>query len=320
MEKTIDPSTAEEVTRIVEEQLASGNYRHVACNLCGSDDAVPYALRLGAGTPFVVHRRRVVRCRKCGLVYNDPQATEEMLMDYYEVVYNDTLAGLVSRMEKLTTQYRSFWKNLSNRVESGRFLDVGCNTGHLLSVGQDFGWEVYGVDLSTIAIRYGQEKLGLKDLQLSDLFGACYPDNFFDYVHLWHTLEHVRNPIALLKEIYRILKPRKELLVGVPCITDPIYYTLRFKNKLTGHPPPISSDNAHTFEFTPSTLKMMLEKTGFDVQHSRMYYNELESMLPEGGWRGKGLVMFFWYMAKVFPNRFGHRIEAHAIKAEGRPA
>ena len=66
--KSINPSTAEEVTRIVEGQLASGNYRHVACNLCGSDDAVPYALRLGAGTPFVVHRRRV-RCRKCGLIY-----------------------------------------------------------------------------------------------------------------------------------------------------------------------------------------------------------------------------------------------------------
>lgn len=313
MDKTIDPSTAEEVNHIIEGQLASGGYRHVVCNLCGSNDAVPYAMRLGAGSPFVVHRRRV-RCRKCGLVYSDPQATEGTLKKYYEVVYDDNLTDLISRMQKLATQHRLFWTSLSERVEPGRFLDVGCNTGHLLNVGRDFGWEVYGVDLSPIAISYGQEKLGLKNLQLSDLFGACYPDDFFDYVHLWHVLEHVGGASALLKEIHRILKPGKELQVGVPCVTDPMYYALRFKNRLAGRPPPISSGNAHTFEFTPSTLRMMLENTDFDVRHLRVYYNPLEELLPEGGWRGRALMTFFWYLAKVLPNRFGHRIEARAIK------
>lgn len=310
-----NPRNADEINGIIEEQIASGKYEHVACDLCGSDDAVPYAMRLGEGSPFVLHRRRV-RCRRCGLVYSDPQATEKTLKQYYQVVYSDTLTDVSSRMQELATQYRSFWKGLSRRVGPGRFLDVGCNNGHLLSVGADFGWEVYGIDLSPVAIRYGQEKLGLKNLQLSDLFGACYPDNFFDYVHLWHTLEHVADPSGLLKEVHRILKPGKELLLGVPCVTDPIYYALRFRCKLAGKPPPFSSDNAHTFEFTPSTLRMMLEKTGFCVQYSRMYYNELDSMLPEGGWRGKTLVMLFWYLAKAFPNRFGHRIEAHAIKAK----
>ncbi len=313
---TIDPSTAKDVSHIIEEQFASGKYEHIACNLCGSDEAVPYAMRLGEGSPYVLHRRRV-RCRKCGLVYSDPQATEETLKHYYELVYNATLPNQVSRIQKLTTQYRSFWTGLSERVEPGRFLDVGCNTGHLLSVGEDFGWEVYGVDLSPVAIRFGREELGLKNLQLSDLHGACYPDDFFDYVHLWHVLEHVLDPSSLLEEIHRILKPGKELLVGVPCVTDPMYYALRFRYILAGKPTPISSDNAHTFEFTPSTLKMMLEKTGFDVQHSRIYYNELESMLPEGGWRGRALMTFFWYLAKLVPNRFGHRIEAHATRCRG---
>ena len=232
------------------------------------------------------------------------------------MVYNDTLSGLVSRMEELAQQYRSFWQSLGARVNPGRFLDVGCSTGHLLRIGADFGWQVYGVDYSRINIRYGQEKLGLNNLRLSDLHNACYPDDFFDYVHLWHVLEHARNPASQLEEIRRILKPGKELLVGVPCITDPIYYALRFKSRLMGCPPPISSDNAHTFEFTSSTLKEMLKKTGFYVQNIRVYYNPLESLLPESDWRGKALMTFLWYLAKVLPNRFGHRIEAHAIKTE----
>ena len=73
--KTNSQDTVEEVNRIIEDQLASGRYEHVACDLCGSEEAAPYAMRLGAGSPYVLHRRRD-RCRKCGLVYNDPQATE----------------------------------------------------------------------------------------------------------------------------------------------------------------------------------------------------------------------------------------------------
>lgn len=313
MDKTIDPCTVEKVNNIIEEQLASGSHKHIACNLCGSDDAVVYAMRLGKYSQSVLHRRRV-RCRKCGLIYSDPQATEETLKQYYKMVYNDKLADIIPNMKELETQYRSFWANLSERSKPGRFLDVGCNTGHLLSVGYEFGWEVYGVDYSPIAIRYGQEKLGLKNLKIADLFSAHYPDDFFDYVHLWHVLEHVADPSALLKEIHRILKPGKELLVGVPGVTDPIYYTLRFKNKLGCRPSPFSSDSAHTFEFTSSSLKMILEKTGFDVQHLKVYYNPLNSLLPEGGWRGKILIMFFWYIAKMFPNRFGHRIVAKATR------
>ena len=61
----------------------------------------------------------------------------------------------------------------------------------------------------------------------------------------------------------------------------------------------------------------MLQKTGFYVRRLRVYYNPLENLLPEGGWKGKVLMTFFWYLAKLFSNGFRHRIEAQAIKTGG---
>ena len=315
---TDNPATVDEVNRIIETQLALGGYHHVNCKLCGSDDTALYAIRLDPppeNEPFIVHRRRV-RCRKCGLVYSNPQATEETLKQYYNQVYEDTLSDVTSGYQNLETQYRSWWESLGERVKPGKFLDVGCNTGHLLRAGQDFGWDVYGVDLSPAAINYGREKLGLKNLKLCDLFTASYPDNYFDCIHLWHVLEHVNDPLALLREIHRVLKPGKELLIGVPCVTDPIYYGFRFKNWIKGLPPPMSSDNAHTSEFTRSSMTGMLIKMGFDIKKLWLYYNPLSEIFPEGGWRGRIIITLFWYLSKIYPGGFGDRIEAHAIKSK----
>lgn len=169
---------SEETKSLIEEQLASGAYNYVRCNLCGSDDAKIYAVNEWSGGNNL-HLKRD-RCKKCGLVYSNPQASEEALKDYYEKeTYKDSLNDIVTNMEELVPQHQLFWKGISERIKPGRFLDVGCNTGQLLSVGQEYGWEVHGVDLSEHAIRYGQDKLGLKNLQLSDLFSAHYPDNFF---------------------------------------------------------------------------------------------------------------------------------------------
>jgi len=298
----------------IEEQVASGAYEYVCCNLCGSDNAKIYAARVWRKGGNNLHLRRD-RCKKCGLVYSNPQASEETLKEYYErEAFKDSMNDIATKMEELVPKHQLFWKGISEQIKPGRFLDVGCNTGHFLSVGQKYGWDVYGVDLSEHAIRYGQGKLGLKNLQLSDLFNAQYPDNFFDYVHCWHALEHVTDPTALLFEINRIMKKGAKLIIGVPGVTDPMYYTNRLMNRLRKISPPFSSDIAHCFEFTGLSLKNMLKKTGFGILETKVYYDSLEEVLPKGGWRYKSIVYFFWYLAQVFPNYFGNRVYSLATK------
>ena len=81
----------EETKKIIKEQLTSGNYSYVSCNLCGSDNGKIYAIREGIKGGNNLHLRRD-RCKKCGLVYSNPQASEKTLKTFYKKdAYKDRL-------------------------------------------------------------------------------------------------------------------------------------------------------------------------------------------------------------------------------------
>ena len=97
----------------------------------------------------------------------------------------------------------------------GRVLDVGCGRGVLLQEFRRRGWEVQGTELSESAASYARQTLKIP-VEIGDLEAIGFPPNYFDAITLWHVLEHVADPRALLAEIRRILKPDGVLLVAVP--------------------------------------------------------------------------------------------------------
>ncbi|HWY31853.1 MAG TPA: methyltransferase domain-containing protein, partial [Candidatus Acidoferrum sp.] len=73
-------------------------------------------------------------------------------------------------------------------------------------------------DLDAIeAARRNYGKYGLELLQ-TDLITAHFPDNSFDAVTMNHVIEHVSEPVTLLAEVKRILKPSGRLVSITPNI------------------------------------------------------------------------------------------------------
>lgn len=295
----------------IEKQLLSGTHKYVNCNLCGNDNTFIFAVE-HKGEP---HKRRV-KCKKCGLIYSNPQATDNTLKKFYENLNNvKPVEEIIRHHESLVSQYNRIFLNLANKKDEKRkFLDIGCSTGHFINVGRRYEWDVYGVEISQRYVKYAREKFGLLNVQCIDLLDANYPDNFFDYVWLWHVLEHVTDPIGLLFEINRIMKIGAELRIGVPCVKDPIYLHIKWRgSEIKG----FSSDPAHTCEFTPKALKKMVEKTNFRVNHTEIYYNpgSLEKLLTyRSSRKAKTTISFLYYLSKTFPNLFGHRLAVDCVK------
>jgi len=96
-----------------------------------------------------------------------------------------------------------------------RVLDVGCGRGLLLQEFRRRGWEVQGTELSASSARYPREALNLP-VEVGSLETIGFPAKHFDAITLWHVLEHVADPRALIGELHRILKPGGVLLIGVP--------------------------------------------------------------------------------------------------------
>jgi SAM-dependent methyltransferase len=98
-----------------------------------------------------------------------------------------------------------------NFARAGRVLDFGCGAGDFLAQARAHGWDCCGIEMSQRAIEAAQGR-GLEVRRSI----AEYPDASFDYVRANHSLEHVLDPVEVLREMYRVLKPGGTLFVGVP--------------------------------------------------------------------------------------------------------
>lgn len=200
------------------------------------------------------------RCPNCGVVSLRPIPDEEDLRIYYNEVYSVVLEGHPRETQR---NGPPLLRELGERFPGrGRLLEVGCSYGFFLEAAQREGWETAGIELDDRAARYGREKLNLKifcgtlESELPRL------ESPYDAVAAFHVVEHVRDPIGLLQCCRKLLRRGGALVLRTPNVASWIA-------KRTGaywqwlYPP------AHIHLFSPRTLELALEKSGFRVETIR---------------------------------------------------
>ncbi|MEN8006092.1 MAG: class I SAM-dependent methyltransferase [Candidatus Krumholzibacteriota bacterium] len=199
---------------------------------------------------------RLVQCPACGVIRFDPLPTTEILNRFYSAAYYD--------FRRWPGEAGGAWfaRKLRKISTTGRFLDVGCATGFFLNgIRQSTDWEVHGVEFSPDAAAYARDELGL-DVRQGDLRDAGYPDGHFDYVHMNNVLEHVLDPVDLLAECRRVLKPGGHFFLAVPNGINDSRNLIEF-HRTEGIP--ARSPSGHIFFFPARTLRWLLDSHGFTV-------------------------------------------------------
>jgi methionine biosynthesis protein MetW len=108
-------------------------------------------------------------------------------------------------------------KNIFKELDYVYLLDIGCGDGSFtLELRKNKDTLLYGVDISKRAIRLAGKK-GIKgkviDLNEDKL---PFPSSYFDAIYCGEVLEHLYNPDLVLKEIWRVLKPRGNVVITTP--------------------------------------------------------------------------------------------------------
>lgn len=140
----------------------------------------------------------------------------------------------------------------------GRLLDIGCGVGKFVEMMSDLGWQSEGVDTDPVVVNICTER-GLK-VRKGTLEEQRYADDYFDAITLKHVIEHSRDPISLLNECHRILKPGGKLVLLTPNL-EGIGHK-KFKYFWLGLDAP-----RHLFLFTAKTLPEAIQRAGFKVTH-----------------------------------------------------
>lgn len=163
-------------------------------------------------------------------------------------------------MFSLLEQYIKQQKLDSQNV---KILDIGCGSGRIGKKIAEKGYNVVGLDFSSEAIKKALE-IGIHAKWCNLDEGIPEEDNFFDVVWAGDIIEHVFDPINLLKEVNRVLKSD-----GIAIMTIPSDVGLISRIKILfgiSHQEQMYMTSGfykhHTF-FTPRLIKFMLQKAGF---------------------------------------------------------
>ena len=156
--------------------------------------------------------------------------------------------------------YNTFtYRSVPYYIPNGKILDIGCGLGYYLQMMKKMGWQEYGVELNQHAVQFAKENLGL-NVQKGRFEDAEFPENHFDIITLWHSLEHSVDPKYVLQKAKKYLKPEGSLFLGIPNFNSADH--LLFKKYWNGFEIPL-----HIYHFTPETIKYLLQRAGFDNIH-----------------------------------------------------
>lgn len=233
------------------------------CCVCGHDDG-----------EFLFHARdrlhgceglfTYVRCRGCGLVYMDPQIAPDDLPRVYPPNYNPHQASAREQQSRRSlaaaVKKKPFVSRVCRRLSrQSRLLDVGCGSGAFLhAIGTLTGCEVYGVDFSKAAVAAAQRAHGI-EVFAGTLPEAPFAEASFDVVTAWWYLEHVPNPVEVLRKIHQLLKPDGRCIVGVPNVDSLNARVFRDRWFHLDCP-------RHLYLYSPATITRLLEQAGFVVE------------------------------------------------------
>jgi 2-polyprenyl-3-methyl-5-hydroxy-6-metoxy-1,4-benzoquinol methylase len=187
---------------------------------------------------------------------------------YYGAIEDRRFPHIVETLQNALYTLRVREVEAVANSEPGRVLDVGCGRGVLLREFRRRGWEVQGTELSEQAASYARNTLNIP-VEIGSLETLQFPAKHFDAITLWHVLEHVANPRALLAEINRILKPDGVLLVAVPNF-DSLEARVA-KDKWFHLDVP-----RHVTHFSQATLERALNENGFEVRHTSGFAPEYD--------------------------------------------
>lgn len=274
---------------------------YVDCNLCGSNRNKMVFSQKDLSFPAASPEYTVVRCLNCGLMYLNPRPDPEEMAahypsEYYGIPPGRPKMGIEHMWKSFSKRLKRwimedyygyprkaspvFWthlrkwlllpevihlilkqKDILPYVGEGKLLDVGCGAGVNLVRLQEYGWKVYGVDLSAVAVERARERVGDCVFQ-GDLHSVKFEDKYFDVIIFSHSLEHMHNPRSALTEARRILKDGGRLIV---CLPNAASWEVGVFSKWWCQ----WDLPRHLYHFNRCTLQTILEKTGFGIVRIR---------------------------------------------------
>jgi SAM-dependent methyltransferase len=202
-----------------------------------------------------------VRCNSCTLLRSDPVLDVDL-----EKLYVDSTFDYSTEVDGLKkTYFKLVLKALGGKKLRNSVFEVGGGNGFFLEAAKDGGFaKVAGVEPSTEAINAA--RADIKPFMIASMMKAgVLPDNSFEVGAMFHTLDHLTDPVSTLNDCFTALKPGGVFVVAV-------HNERSWSARLMGERSPII-DVEHTHLYTRKSGEALFKKIGFVEVKSGAYNN-----------------------------------------------
>ena len=213
------------------------------------------------------------QCANCQLVFLNPRVNLDNLKNYYTSHYlpyrGSEAWGKYSKLvegsqKKLDLKRVKRVKEMCSVSPKSLILDVGCgNPSFLKACQQELNCKTLGIDFSDEGWKEQStlfKGLDLQVAEIKDLSLNLKPD----IITMWHYLEHDYTPLENLTYLKSIAKPSTTLIIEIPNF-DSISRKKYNENWAGWHTP------RHTSLFSPDNIKLLLDKSGWNVSQLITY-------------------------------------------------
>tara|TARA_B100001989_G_scaffold3713_1_gene2461 strand:- start:3574 stop:4632 length:1059 start_codon:yes stop_codon:yes gene_type:complete len=207
-------------------------------------------------------------CRSCGLIWQNPQPTNNQLSEHYANQYRQA-SSVVSHLKKnlylpiqLNESQNSFLRaqsfldifkelNLSFPTK-GKILDIGGYQGLFAWALSSFtGLKAKIIDYNPSGLKFASSFLGIEKQEVSEDILVTLSENAknsFSIISMVHSLEHMRAPKEVIKLSVELLKDEGYLYIEVP-------------NSLGSG----LNDPTHLYTFNKNSLNLILHSNNLEI-------------------------------------------------------
>jgi 2-polyprenyl-3-methyl-5-hydroxy-6-metoxy-1,4-benzoquinol methylase len=227
----------------------------------------------------------VLECASCRLTCLS--SFDHIKEGFYESseMHDEGIPGIDIWLKETAWDDERRFQYLKSVLPNRRLLDFGCGAGGFLLKARDLAAKAHGVEPETRLSSHYQRHALTVFKSHSDISIDIRGGGEYDIITMFHVLEHIPDPRAILEELSKMLTDTGQIIVEVPNANDALltlYQCEPFSN--------FTYWSCHLFLYTATTLQMLFSQMNLKVNYIKQiqryslanHLHWLANSLPNG--------------------------------------
>ncbi|HBF36346.1 MAG TPA: methyltransferase [Firmicutes bacterium] len=220
------------------------------CYLCGEESFIKKPGRVRDNPKL-----DILECQSCGLVFLS--SFDHIIPGFYEDSQMDGKDASIENWVRVTAKddQRRF-QTLQSFITNKKVLDFGCGNGGFLVLAHKVAAEITGLEPERRLKPYFDQQ------QLRVYSNLDEVKESFDVITIFHVLEHLPDPINVLKQLAGKLEPGGCIIAEVPNADDALLKV--YESDAFAH---FTYWSCHLFLFNVDALSLLAKKAGLQINY-----------------------------------------------------